>query len=161
MGINIHPAGDRNAELFPVKLGDNGFLVPSFGMMLSYEKYVWKDILSLKFMISGYTDCAMGFAGFSHLGFRIKLLSIGKHVINTGIGPTFIFRRSWYRFDNYDDTLNFYNGSKDTDYQFRFVIYGGEIEYNYNIRKNIDFSLTFVPGIPILMTFMPGIRIRM
>jgi len=159
-GINIHPVGDINAELMPIKLGSNGFLVPSFGAMLSFEKYLWRDIIALELAMANYTDCTLQFAGFAHLGFRIKIFTIGRHELNGGIGPTFIFRQSWYRLEGYDDTNNFYGGNEDDDWQMRFIVYGGEIEYNYRLKDGLDFSLTFVPGIPILMSFAFGVRIR-
>jgi hypothetical protein len=160
-GINIHPVGDINAKLMPIKLGDNGFLVPSFGAMVSFETYFWKDLLGVELAAANYTDCAMQYAGFAHLGFRIKFLSKGKHEINGGIGPTFIFRQNWYKVDGYDDTRNFYRVDKTTDdIQWRFIVYGGEFEYDYSLTDKVDFSVTFVPGIPILMTFAFGVRIR-
>jgi hypothetical protein len=159
-GINIHPIGDRNAELFPIKLGSNGFLVPSFGAMLSFDLYVWRDIFFVRLAMANYTDCTQQFAGFAHLGPRVRIFSIGRHELNGGIGPTFIFRKNWYKLDGYDDTQNFYGGNKDDDYQMRFIVYGGELEYDYRLKDNIDFSVTFVPGIPILMSFAFGVRIR-
>jgi len=160
-GLNIHPIGDINANLMPLKLGDNGFLVPSFGAMTSFETYLWKDFLGLELAAANYTDCAMQYAGFMHLGFRIKLLSKGKHEINGGIGPTFIFRQNWYRLEGYDDTRNFYDGNnRDDDYQWRFIIYGGEFEYNYRVNENVDFSVSMIPGIPLLISTAFGVRIR-
>ena len=162
-GINIHPVGDINAELFPIKLGSNGFLVPSFGAMLSFEKYVWKDIIAIELAIANYTDCTQQFAGFTHLGFRAKIFSAGRHELNGGIGPTFIFRKNWYKLEGYDDTRNFYNGgnkNKDDEYQMRFIVYGGELEYDYRLKDNVDLSVTLIPGIPILMSFAFGVRIR-
>jgi len=160
-GLNIHPVGDINADLMPIKLGSNGFLVPSFGAMTSFETYLWKDLLGLELAAANYSDCAMQFAGFAHLGFRIKLLSTKNHEINGGIGPTFIFRQNWYKLEGYDDTKNFYDGNRrDDDYQWRFIIYGGEVEYDYHLTENIDLSVSMIPGIPILIATAFGVRIR-
>jgi hypothetical protein len=160
-GLNIHPVGDINAKLMPVKLGSNGFLVPSFGLALSFEKYIWEDFLSLELMQANYTDCAMQAAGFTHFGFRVKLFSIGKHQMNFGVGPTIVYRKNWYNLDGYDDTKNFYNGEKtNDDWQWRFIIYGGEFEYNYRLTERVDFSWTIVPGIPILIANAFGVRIK-
>jgi hypothetical protein len=160
-GLNIHPVGDINAELMPIKLGNNGFLVPSFGVALSFEKYIWRNFLSLKFMEASYTDCALQAAGFIHFGFRITLLDKGRHQLNVGIGPTFIYRQSWYNLEGYDDSKNFYKGDDTHDkWQWRFIIYGGEFEYNYRLTDRVDFSWTMVPGIPILIANAFGLRIK-
>jgi hypothetical protein len=164
VGVRSHPVGDINAHLFPRKFSfdTKGIFVLNNGIMASFGKNVWKDFLSIKLMQAAYADCALVTAGFSHLGFRLKVFSLGKHEINGGIGPTFVYRQNWYRFEEYDDNpaRNFYGGGPEDDWQWRFIWYGGDIEYNYNLHNNIDLSVNVIPGIPYLIAVACGIRIK-
>jgi hypothetical protein len=159
-GLSFHPLGAYNNELMPLKFDPKGIFVLDVGAMASFEKYLWKDFISIKVAQAFYGDCILQFAGFSHIGFRIKIFTIGKHNLNGGIGPTLIYRKNWYDIDGYDDTFSFFNGSKNDYWQWRFLWYGGEFEYNYNLLKNIDLSITFIPGFPDLVAFAFGIRIK-
>jgi hypothetical protein len=159
-GLSFHPLESINYELMPLKLDPNGIFVLNVGLMASFEKYIWKDFMSIKFAQALYGDCILQFAGFSHIGFRLKIFTIGKHNLNGGIGPTLIYRKNWYNIDGYDDEFRFFNGKKGDYWQWRVLWYGGEFEYNYNLRNNIDFSVTFVPGFPDLVVFAFGVRIK-
>ena len=160
-GLSLHPFGAYNNEkLMPLKFDDKGLFVLDVGFMASFEKYLWKDFVSIKFVQSIYGDCILQPAGFTHLGFRLKIFSIGKHQLNGGIGPTLIYRKNWYDVEGYDDSYSFFEGSKDDFWQWRFLWYGGEFEYNYNVYKNIDLSVTFIPGFPDLLAFAFGVRAK-
>ena len=116
--------------------------------------------VSIKSAQAFYGDCILKFAGFSHVGFRFKIFETGKHSLNGGIGPTLIYRKNWYDADGYDDTFSFFKGDEEDYWQWRFLWYGGEFEYNYNLTRNVDLSITFVPGFPDLISFGFGVRIR-
>ena len=159
-GLSFHPKGAVNANIMPLKLDKNGVFVVNRGATLSIEYFIWKDIVSVKFVQGLYSDCLARFGGFTHIGLRGKIFSYGQHSINGGIGPTFIFRRNWYEVEGYNDSFSFFHGDKDDYWQWRFIMYGGEIEYNYSIDDNIDLSTTFVPGYPDLMNLSFGIRYK-
>src|SRR5688572_8038938 len=86
-GFRIHPTGDENAPLMPLRLDDNGVLVINLGGMLSYEKFVYADGVSVKAVQGIYSDCAAQLGGFSHIGLRARIFKTGKHSLYGGIGP--------------------------------------------------------------------------
>ncbi|MCH7516084.1 MAG: hypothetical protein IIB08_02975 [Bacteroidetes bacterium] len=93
-----------------------------------------------------------------HIGFRTTLLKRNKHSILTGLGPTLIFRRNWHsKFDNYINS-GYFKGNKDVFWQYKFLWYGGEIEYYYQLNENLEFSVGFIPGYPKFMSLSFGIR---
>jgi hypothetical protein len=157
-GLTIHPIGALNYPLFPLKLDSEGFVVFNPGVTLNAEYFVWRDIISIKAVQGLYGDCAMQFAGFSHIGFRIRFLKIKRFSMNVGIGPTFLYKRSWYRLPGYNDSLETYKGTKDEDWQYLFYWYAGEIETNIQVNDNFDVSITVIPGVPDIINISTGFR---
>ncbi|MGI5099750.1 hypothetical protein E4N70_05640 [Treponema vincentii] len=157
-GLTIHPIGALNYPLFPLKLDSEGFVVFNPGVTLNAEYFVWRDIISIKAVQGLYGDCVMQFAGFSHIGFRIRFLKIKRFSMNVGIGPTFLYKRSWYRLPGYNDSLEAYKGTKDEDWQYLFYWYAGEIETNIQVNDNFDVSITVIPGVPDIINISTGFR---
>ena len=157
-GLTIHPIGALNYPLFPLKLDSEGFVVFNPGVTLNAEYFVWRDIISIKAVQGLYGDCVMQFAGFSHIGFRIRFLKIKRFSMNVGIGPTFLYKRSWYRLPGYNDSLEAYKGAKDEDWQYLFYWYAGEIETNIQVNDNFDVSITVIPGVPDIINISTGFR---
>jgi hypothetical protein len=158
-GVSIHPNGAINSRLMPLKLDDKGIFVLNLGITASIE-YFPLDFLSIKVVQGLYFDCLEKFAGFSHIGLRGRFIKIGAFSVNGGVGPTFIYRRSWYEVPGYDDAFSFFNGTKDDEWQWRFIWYGGEIEFNNEINKSLEISVTFIPGYPDLMNFSFGLKYK-
>ena len=157
-GLTIHPIGALNYPLFPLKLDSEGFVVFNPGVTLNAEYFVWRDIISIKAVQGLYGDCVMQFAGFSRIGFRIRFLKIKRFSMNVGIGPTFLYKRSWYRLPGYNDSLEAYKGTKDEDWQYLFYWYAGEIETNIQVNDNFDVSITVIPGVPDIINISTGFR---
>ncbi|MBU8891344.1 MAG: hypothetical protein KOO66_01085 [Bacteroidales bacterium] len=159
-GFSFHPDGDENADNMPTKIDRNGVVVINLGMYFGYEHFVSKDKLSLKTAAAFYSDCGGLFSGLVHVGFRGVILQRKKFSINGGLGPTFIYRRSWY--SKFDDYINsgFYNGNETDFWQYKFLWYGGELEFNYKLKKSLDFSVTIIPGYPKLLGLSFGVRYR-
>lgn len=156
-GLSIHPKGEEtNAFLMPNKLDKNGYLVMNFGAEITYEKFLYKDIVSVKIAQALYADCAARFGGFSHIGVRGKILKKGKHSLYGGIGPTLVFRRNWLELQGYVNPDRF-KGGPGEKYQYLFLWYGGEFEYKYKLSKDFDFAVSFVPGYPDLMNLALGV----
>ncbi|HEY8400396.1 MAG TPA: hypothetical protein VIK89_03995 [Cytophagaceae bacterium] len=157
-GLSIHPKGEKeNRDLMPRKLDPNGYLVINLGAMASYEKFVHKDIFSIKIVQSLYSDCAAQLGGFSHIGFRGKIFKTNKHALYGGIGPTLVFRRNWLRLDGYVNR-NRFKGNSDDKWQYMFLWYGGEFEYAYRLSEHVHFTTTFIPGYPDLMSLSFGMK---
>jgi len=155
-GLTIHPIGALNYPLFPLKLDSEGFVVFNPGVTLNAEYFVWRDIISIKAVQGLYGDCVMQFAGFPHIGFRIRFLKIKRFSMNVGIGPTFLYKRSWYRLPGYNDSLETYKGTKDEDWQYLFYWYAGEIETDIQVNDNFDVSITVIPGVPDIINISTG-----
>jgi hypothetical protein len=159
-GLAIHPKGDPlNAHLMPFKLDKEARFVVNFGVVASYDHFVYKDIVSIKFAQTFFADCATKFAGVSHVGFRVRVLKIGKHLVQLGIGPTYMFRQNWYDLDGYVQTHPI-NGEPGDKYQTKFIWYGGEIEYKYSLTDFFDISAGFIPHYNIVMSTYLGINYK-
>lgn len=159
-GLSIHPKGEKeNAFLMPNKLDPSAYFVMNFGAEFMYEKYIFKDLISVKIIQAFYADCAERLGGFSHVGLRAKIFKRGKHGLYGGLGPTLVFRRNWLQLEGYQNQ-NRFKGSVDDKYQHLFIWYGGEFEYKYELGQALNFTVSFVPGYPDLMSLSFGLDYR-
>ncbi len=156
-GLSVHPKGDPNAPLMPLNPDKKGYLVFNLGGMLSYEKFWKPQKYSFKVIQALYTDCAALLGGFTHIGVRAIIFQNKRHSLNGGLGPTFIYRRNWYQLPGYQDS-GFFDGTPQSAWQYKFIPYAGELEYNYKLTDKMDFSTTFVPGYPSLISLSFGLR---
>lgn len=154
-GLSMHLKESPYPEIFPHRLDRKGYLVLNIGGIAGYERFVVRDVLSIRVEQGIYTDCASAFAGFSHIGWRGLIFRKGRHSLNGGIGPTLVYRRDWNEIEGYEDDGYFNRSGK---WQYRFYWYGGEFEYNYKLKERLELSATLVPGIPELMSVGLGIR---
>ena len=160
-GLSIHPKGEKdNAFLMPNKLDKEACLVLNMGGVISYEHFIYKDLLSIKVAQALYADCAARTGGFSHIGVRGRILKTGKHLLNGGIGPTLVYRRNWLELEGYTNQ-NRFRGDKDNRWQYLFLWYGGEFEYKYSLSTKLDFSASFIPGYPDLMSLSLGMNCKL
>lgn len=152
----LHPNGEKMAFLMPNKLDKNAVAVLNWGFIGHYQRYIYKKRISLKVAQGGYSDCARLFAGHTHLGFRFNFLNGKRHSLEFGFGPTFVYRESWNRFEGYVQDTKLLKNTKN--WQWNFVWYGGELEYDYALTKNIDLNINVIPGYPKFYTFAIGAR---
>ena len=157
-GLTFHPRGDDNAELMPLNPDGKGYLVFNIGGSVAYEQYFVQDKFSVKAIQALYADCAMQFAGFTHLGVRAVIFQIGRHSLNGGLGPTLVFRRNWSDLEGYNSNTSFFGGDPNDKWQYKMIWYAGEFEYNYRLSDRADFSTSFVPGYPNIMSLSFGVR---
>lgn len=158
-GLTVHPFGDRTAELQPYKLDKGAHFVLNFGGYAGYEKFVYKDLVSVKVIQGLFSDCSGGWASVTHFGVRALLLEREKHRLYFGIGPTFLLRDSWTRFGDRYKPSGFFNVDYDTflgDVQWKFIPYACEIEYDYRCSPRDHLSIGFTPGVPLACTFSFG-----
>ena len=157
MGLSFHPLSGRpNAQLMPNRLDPEAYFVVDLGALLSYEYFIIPEILSVKGIQGLYADCTAQLAGVTSIGLRARIFRIGRHRLYGGIGPTWIYRRNWYRLPGYVDT-NYFEGSPTDKWQRKFLWYGGELEYKYALSPKLDIATTFVPGYPDLMALAVGL----
>ncbi|MFN3916992.1 MAG: hypothetical protein ACK4K0_04545 [Flavobacteriales bacterium] len=159
-GLTVHPFGDYSANLQPYKLDKNAYFVANFGGYASYERFVWIDMLSVKLKQGIFTDCSAGMMGVSHLGVQMNLLQKNKHKLSFGIGPTLIYRESWTRFSEYEESgfWHKYDSPRLGLIQYKMILYGCEFEYDYTISEKTDLSVGFTPGFPFAFTFSFGVK---
>ena len=158
MGLTFHPGGGavRMVKNYPLKFDEKAYLVLNIGASAAFDVDISKKFF-LRASAAAFMDCAYLKSGFLHIGFRWKALTMGKHSINMGVGPTFAFREDWHRFDEYRDT-DFYGDRVYKGWQYRFFPVGGEIEYLFKINKNLEFQYSLIPGYPAVMTSKFGFR---
>ena len=149
-GLSIHPRGAEHANLFRFNLDRNGFFVLNPGIRIGFEYFIFEDIVSIKIAQGLYRDCANQFGGFSHIGFRCRVFQWGNHSFNGGIGPTFFFRRNWYKLEGYSGDDAFFRGGPEDNWQRRFIWWGGDLEYNYRINERFELSTSVIPPLPFL-----------
>lgn len=160
-GLSIHPHSEReNASIMPLRLDPEAYLVQNLGAILSYEKFIYRDLFSAKLALALYSDCAARLGGFVHLGLRGRIFQFRRHSFYGGLGPTFIFRRNWLEIEDYKDQKLF-KGSRDDRYQYLFLWYGGEFEYHYRLSERLDAILSLIPGYPDLMSLSVGLNLRL
>ena len=158
-GLSIHPGGDENAFLMPRRLDSNGVLVLNLGGMLSAEKFIYQDRVSVKAVQGIYSDCAAQLGGFSHIGIRAIIFRAGKHSVFGGIGPTLVYRKNWYELPGYLDP-DYFDGQPTDTWQYKFLWYGGEFEYAYVLSEKLDLTSTFIPGFPKLISLSFGLKYK-
>ncbi|MBO6516108.1 MAG: hypothetical protein JJ975_06130 [Bacteroidia bacterium] len=150
--MTIHPFGDATAHLQPRKLDPNAVFVLNSGLFVGYEKFVYQDLVSVKFIQGALSDCSKGLALVSHLGVRGTLYQTPLHRLSVGLGPTYIVRESWKRFGNQYESSGFFNEANWDRWglvQWKFIAYGVDVEYDYCIRKRDNLSISITPGLPL------------
>jgi hypothetical protein len=156
VGISAHLKKNPHPHLYKRKFDKNGLFVLNLGVIVSVEKMVYNDLISVKFSQAIFSDCANQLAGFTHMGFRLNK-AIDDHHFAIGNGPTLFYRNDWEKLDGYIDEGLFKRKNK---YQYRYFWYAGEVTYSYIFENNIANSFTLIPGPPEFATFATGFRIK-
>lgn len=154
--LTYHFRNDDQAFLQPNRLDKNARFVLNYGIIAYYERYIYKNSLSVKIAQAAYSDCASLFGGFSHIALRYKFISTSRHALRAGFGPTFVYRQSWYRFPEYMPTKEYF--ARHGDWQYAFSPFAGEIEYDFKLNDKASISLNVIPAIPDLLFFSAGFR---
>lgn len=154
-GLSVHLRETPYPEIFRNRLDEKGILVLNFGGIAGYERFVVRDVISVRVEQGLYSDCASSLAGFTHIGWRGQIFRAGKHSLNGGFGPTLVYRRDWNRLEGYEDD-GYFNRSRN--WQYKFYWYAGELEYNYRLTKQNELSVNLVPGVPELVSLGVGFR---
>ena len=158
-GLTIHPMGDKTAALQPNKLDKNAHFVINTGLFVGYEKFLYKDLISVKFIQAALTDCSNGFAIVTHFGVRAHLLKKGKHSVYFGIGPTLLIRDSWTRFGDAYNGSGYFNETYSQRLgalQWKFIAYAFEFEYDYSFNQTNQLSVSLTPGVPLATILSVG-----
>jgi len=156
-GLSFHLKKSPHPEIFPNRLDDNGYITLNYGAIVGYDRFIVRNVHAIRLEQGLYADCSASLAGFTHLGWRGLIFRKNRHSMNGGIGPTLVYRRDWNRIEGYADDGYF---NRRGNWQYKFYWYAGELEYNYKLNKQTDFSVNLVPGLPELISFGMGVRQR-
>jgi hypothetical protein len=158
MGISIHTDDNVNGHLYKAALGKKNRLAFHLGLALTGE-YMFNNWFSVKLDHAMFRDCAGKFAGMSMFNLRYTqdLRQMGNGSV--GLGPFFYYRKSWIPLPGYVDE-GYFKESSNKKWQTKFVWYGGEVEYNYPISPELDWSTNVLPGIPVVIAVASGVRMR-
>ena len=143
-------------EHYKYNLSDSGWLAMGAGGIGGVDFYNSNRSLGIRFMQGVYEDCAGLLSGFTHIGFRHRIMNLKNHNLNWGIGPTYIYRESWRRFPTYGGHWLL---EEHGDIESAFILWGGEFEYNYKIKENIEFSASIMPAIPAIIMMGFGVKV--
>jgi hypothetical protein len=156
MGVSIHTDNNFNGHLYKTAIGKKNRVAFHFGLALTME-YKFNNWFSVKASQAGFRDCAGKFAGMTMINLR-GTLDFGKAGdLSAGLGPFWYYRRSWFELAGYEDD-GYFNLSENGRWQKKFVWHGGEIEYNYPINDQLDWSTNILPGIPVVIAVASGVR---
>jgi len=159
IGLTFHPEGGNTPEIYPLKFDKKAYFVLEVGGVVNMD-YYFSNTMFIRASVAHYRDCAFVPAGYFHLGFRGTFFHRGKHQINGGIGPTLSYREDWHQFPEYQGDT-YYGDRVKGRWQYRFIIYGGEFEYLYQLNDKVQLQFSVIPGIPIIVTSKFGVRIRL
>lgn len=155
-GLSIHPKGDENALLMPRRLDQKGVLVLNLGAEVTFEQFLFTGDISVKGVQALYSDCAAQPGGFTHLGLRGKMIKGKRSALSGGIGPTLIYRKNWHHLAGYKDP-GYFAGTPNAAFQYKFLWYGGELEYSHKVSPKLQYAVSFIPGYPKLMSLALGV----
>ncbi|NEM96643.1 hypothetical protein [Pontibacter burrus] len=156
-GLSVHLKESPHPEIFPNRIDDKGFVTLNYGAIVGYDRFIVENKHAIRAEQGLYADCSASLAGFTHIGWRGLIFQKNRHSMNGGIGPTLVYRHNWNRLEGYKDDGYF---KQRGDWQYKFYWYAGELEYNYQLTAQTDFSVTMVPGLPELISFGVGVRQR-
>ena len=158
-GLTVHPGGDKTAALQPYKLDQNARFVMNVGGFAGFEKFIYRDLLSLKVIQGVFSDCSAGLAMISHVGIRASLIRSERHAFYIGAGPAFFCRESWRRFGTDYESSGFFEDGKSSflgPTQYKFFPIVAELEYDFKVNKKNHFSVSITPGIGLVNTLAIG-----
>lgn len=156
MGISIHIDENRNGHLYRAAIGKNNRVAFHTGLALTFE-YKFNNWFSVKADQVGFRDCNGRFAGMSMFNLRYTRDLGRAGDASIGFGPFFYYRESWTSLPGYEDD-GYFRESANKKWQTKFVWYGGEIEYNYPINEEVDWSTNILPGLPVVIAVASGLR---
>jgi len=156
LGPTILPNGGEYAHRYPATFDKKGHLVFNPGLLFGGDFLVLENRIGIRLIQGVMIDCAGVFASVSHIGMRARFFRIGSHSLWAGCGPLLFIRESWTKFPEYEPDTSF---EQRGDWENFFLWYGGDIEYNYSVRDNLDFSLSIIPYLPKMLSFAFGLKL--
>lgn len=161
-GIGYHPIENQNNVYYKWTIDKKKKLV-GFGAISVALSYRLNDYFGIRtqqaFIVH---DCAGKFAGVSHFGLELYDDLVGlkniSHELSISIGPLWYYRRNWSSLPGYQNDPKFMQLSHNKVWESKFVWYGGQIEYTYQLGTSDAFALNILPAYPYLYTAGIGLK---
>ena len=157
-GLAFHPK-PLNSDLYQRKLDKTGHFVINRGILFTVQANVWKCVgigFAQAFMPQ---DCADKRLGASQIGVSLLGNLNNQHSFSGIFGPIIFYRQSWKSISNYQDD-GLFKDSRNKALQYKFVWYGGHLEYTYWFSKQAGLAVNVLPGIPMIFELSPGVNFR-
>ena len=158
LGLTVHPLGDESAHLQPLKLDKNAWFVLNIGTMMSYEKFVYRDLLSIKVMQGLFKDCSLKTMSVTSLTVKALIFENNKNRFYIAMGPAYLIRDSWTDYADDYVASGFWkvkNTERFGSVQYRMV--GGlDLEYDRILNEKHSISISLTPGFPMASIFSFG-----
>ena len=159
-----HPGGGDHTDAYPRKLDDGAYWVLLLGGELDLDWYAYHfSNTPMAVLVRGSAslnkDCSDVWAGFLHLGPHFNLALGERFAFRIGIGPTLVWRQNWNgRVANYTGDT-FYGKTLTNDaFQSRLIWYGGNMELEWKVKRNVSLIFSNIPGWPHIITSSIGAR---
>lgn len=162
VGLTLHPGGGSvlMRDNYPLRLDSKAYFVVNLGAVASYDREISKRFF-LRSEASYFMDCAWQKSVCLHIALHLTPLTWGKHSINGGLGPMFLAREDWGKFETYRRGDDFFGNRVKMGWQYRFFPIGGELEYLYKINDKFQFQYSVIPGYPAVVTSKIGVRMKL
>ena len=161
MGLTYHPGGGSNVEgkQYPRAWDKGGYFVQQVGIETDLD-YKWKPWLHARATFALYKDCIDAWSGWIGLMPRLNHEFDFGLSVNFGIGPSIIWRESWWGTDYFDYNGDFFYGKENTGeaIQWAFLWYGGNIELSWDFKNGHGIVYSLIPGYPQVFTSSIGWR---
>ena len=152
-GLNFHIKKPINPEHFHRALSKNKKLVYNggIGFRIGYYLNKYGGITLTQAILP--KDCANKMFIMSHVGVFISTSTIlnTKHEIQLIGGPTIFIRQSWRSLKDYESD-NLMKLTKNKLWEYKYIWYGGFMEYKYHYNKTNSFGFHVTPGIPEIIS---------
>ena len=162
LGMTYHPGGGSvfMRDNYPMKLDPKAYLVFNLGAAASYDVDLSKRFF-LRSQVGAFMDCAWQKSAYVHVGLHLNVIKWGRSSINGGLGPMFLVREDWGKFERYRRGDDFFGDRVKNGWQYRFFPVGGELEYLYQVNNKVQFQYSVIPGYPAVITSKIGVRIKL
>jgi hypothetical protein len=160
VGLTIHPTGDAMAEFQPNRLDKYARFVMNYGAGVTFEKYFVTNVLAVRGLQVVAADCSAGWVSITQVAIKGIVINNPKHRLGLAMGPAFLFRESWNRFEGYTSSGFMKEGYSNFfgEIQYKFFPLVAELEYDYSFSKRFDLSISMTPALPMAMTFAAGFK---
>jgi len=159
-GLAFHPQKELNETIYKWKLDKKGKFVSFIAVSFMID-YRFNNYLGVKttHTIMPY-DCAGKLAFVSHIGINFQDRIVGweneVHRFSSSFGPLLYYRKGWLTIKGYEREETFIKATKNEKWEYKFVWYGAQFQYDYFFKSKQAISINLFPGYPYIYSFAVG-----